>query len=332
MVGLGSIDNTSDASKPVSTLTQTQLDLKATTVYVDGEVSTINTTTTGNREDIDDNIADIDVLQLQTQNLAASGTTTTLTAGANQTKMTVSSSTTTVENDSLTIKTPSNGYLMMNTSGLQVMGSNYEWHKVLDWFKIDRAPSWNNVTTCFKINSTELLLAHDKVNIDTPILEVDGVTLDTTASAFGSLNSSSLDPQIITTAASGTFLILADALISNPTKTFGLTSGGTISSPSTAFQITCPAAGDYQVSFSSTLGYSASAGNLYIFVYKGSSPTAINSVGTMSATSMAALSGSGIISCSANDVLTLRITGNAANMGAVCNGTSFNIQKLTQHV
>lgn len=42
-VGLGNVDNTSDANKPISTATQTALDLKANITYVDSEIDAIET-------------------------------------------------------------------------------------------------------------------------------------------------------------------------------------------------------------------------------------------------------------------------------------------------
>lgn len=60
-VGLGNVDNTSDANKPVSTAQQTALDLKATVVALDAEAATRAAGVVAVQQDVDDLATDFEV-------------------------------------------------------------------------------------------------------------------------------------------------------------------------------------------------------------------------------------------------------------------------------
>jgi hypothetical protein len=73
MVGLGAVDNTTDAAKPISTATQTALDLKANTT----DLTTLTTTVDANTASITANAADLATLTTTVNTNTASITTNT---------------------------------------------------------------------------------------------------------------------------------------------------------------------------------------------------------------------------------------------------------------
>jgi len=198
MVGLGDVDNTTDANKPVSTATQTALDLKAPlasptfTGTVSGITSTmvglgnVNNTTDANKPV---STATQTALDLKS-NLASptfSGTVTTndLTVGGN---LTVSGTTTSVNTETVTVN---DNIIVLNNNATGAPSENAG-------VEIERGSETNVV---LRWNET-----NDKWELTNDGTNYSNIATDATVATATTLTLDNLSDVTITSAASGDFV------------------------------------------------------------------------------------------------------------------------------